>query len=52
MQTLSVNGYDMAYLDVGQRYRQQPAAGLRAWHAGRFPHLERRCWGRCRESIA
>ena len=35
MQTISVNGYDMAYLEVGNG----PAAGLRARHARRFPHL-------------
>ncbi|MET4797429.1 hypothetical protein ABIF64_009607 [Bradyrhizobium japonicum] len=28
MQTLRVNGYDMAYLEVGEGR----AAGLRAWH--------------------
>ena len=35
MQTIKVNGYDMAYLEVGSR----PSAGLRARHARRFPHL-------------
>ena len=35
MQTLPVNGYDMAYLEV----RPRTAAGLRARLAVRFPHL-------------
>ncbi len=39
MQTLHVNGYDMAYLDVGQGAGNQPAAGLRARLAVRFPDL-------------
>ena len=42
MQTLRVNGYDMAYLDVGQS-AGKPAAGLRAWLAVRFPDLVVRC---------
>ena len=37
MQTLHVNGYDMAYLEVGQA--PQAAAGLRARLAVRFPDL-------------
>ena len=48
MQTINVNGYDMAYLEVGQGL----AAGLRARHARRFPYLEFRASGRCRKSIA
>ena len=36
MQTIRVNGYDMAYLEV---VGHGPSAGLRARHARRFPHL-------------
>ena len=38
MQTLRVNGYDMAYLEVGEG-NNRPAAGLRARLAVRFPDL-------------
>ena len=35
MKHLRVNDYDMAYIEVGQGH----SAGVRAWLAGRFPHL-------------
>jgi pimeloyl-ACP methyl ester carboxylesterase len=47
MQTLRVNGYDMAYLDVGHGPPLVCVHGTLGDSAPGTP-----CWGRCRKSIA